>query len=125
MGDTSCSHAMYAPVHDAASEMAGAREIDQSLLDDLVMPSYIYEVEVAPSPSGTEGPVAVAHMYRVVYSQQLAACWTTGMWKSVTTFGRWLGDRSAESMRTANTSALLTAARQRTPHALESPTSFA
>ena len=50
MGDVSCCRALYAPVHDAATEMAGAREIDQSLLDDLVMPSYIYEVEVAPGP---------------------------------------------------------------------------
>ena len=52
MGDVSCCRAMYGPVHDAATEMAGAREIDQSLLDDLVMPSYIYEVEVAPPPIG-------------------------------------------------------------------------
>ena len=48
MGDASCCRALYAPIHDAATEMAGNREIDQSLLDDLVMPSYIYEVEVAP-----------------------------------------------------------------------------
>jgi len=49
MGDLSCSTGLYQPIHDAAAELAAKAEIDTSLLEDLVMPSYIYEVEVRSS----------------------------------------------------------------------------
>ncbi len=54
MGERSCTPAMYDPVAHAAAELARAGDIDASLLEDLVMPSYIYEVEARarrPCPS--------------------------------------------------------------------------
>jgi len=58
MGERSCTPAMYDPVAHAAAELARAGDIDASLLEDLVMPSYIYEVEArarrpCPSHPGT------------------------------------------------------------------------
>ncbi len=73
MGERSCTPAMYDPVAHAAAELARAGDIDASLLEDLVMPSYIYEVEARARRRQLSGVAAMCTAELSVHMQGVSA----------------------------------------------------